>query len=56
MTQKTRTPAVEGWFTLDESDPRLLGTRCTKCENLFFPREETFCPESVLPPGPSSKK
>jgi uncharacterized OB-fold protein len=43
MTQKTRTPAVEGWFTLDENDPRLLGTRCTKCENLFFPREETFC-------------
>lgn len=43
MTNKTRRPAVEGWFTLDEDDPRLLGTRCTKCENLFFPREETFC-------------
>jgi uncharacterized OB-fold protein len=40
---KKRTPAVEGWFTLDENDPRLLGTRCTKCGNVFFPREETFC-------------
>ena len=43
MSNKTRTPAVEGWFTLDEADPRLLGTRCTKCGNVFFPREETFC-------------
>ncbi len=36
-------PAVEGWFTLDESKPRLLGTRCKKCRTYFFPREQTFC-------------
>lgn len=40
---KLRTPAVPGWFTLDPARPALLGTRCTKCRTVFFPREETFC-------------
>jgi hypothetical protein len=39
---KTRLPAVEGWFTTD-AEPRLLGSRCTKCKTVFFPKEETFC-------------
>jgi uncharacterized OB-fold protein len=42
MTKKKRTPAIEGWFTMD-GDPALLGTRCKECGNLFFPREEMFC-------------
>jgi hypothetical protein len=40
---KKRTPAVEGWFTLDPARPALLGTRCRACGTCFFPREETFC-------------
>lgn len=40
---KTRIPAVEGWFTMDAERPALLGTRCTACKTVFFPREETFC-------------
>jgi uncharacterized OB-fold protein len=40
---KKRTPAVEGWFTLDAASPALLGTRCKACGTVFFPREETFC-------------
>ena len=40
---KTRTPAIEGWFTMDSAKPALLGTRCTGCGSVFFPREETFC-------------
>jgi len=40
---KQRTPAVEGWFTLDPARPALLGTRCNACGTIFFPREETFC-------------
>jgi len=40
---KTRTPAVEGWFKMDAARPALLGTRCTGCGTVFFPREETFC-------------
>ena len=36
-------PAVEGWFTLDDGEPALLGTRCTTCGTVFFPREERSC-------------
>jgi uncharacterized OB-fold protein len=44
MTQgKRRVPAVEGWLTLDDADPRLLGSRCTTCGTYFFPRESFFC-------------
>lgn len=39
---KTRSPAVEGWFTTD-GEPALLGTRCRECGTYFFPRETTFC-------------
>ena len=40
---KTRTPAVEGWFTIDAGDPRLLGSRCRSCQTCFFPRESVYC-------------
>ena len=40
---KKTVPAVEGWFTMDDGAPRLLGTRCKKCGTYFFPREQTFC-------------
>ncbi|QES51171.1 benzoylsuccinyl-CoA thiolase [Streptomyces venezuelae] len=43
--ERARTPVVGGWFT--ESGPdgefRLLGTRCSACGSVFFPREDTFC-------------
>ena len=39
---KTRTPAIEGWFT-DGAEPTLTGTRCTACRSVFFPPERTFC-------------
>jgi uncharacterized protein len=39
----TQVPAVEGWFTLDPDRPALLGSRCTTCQSLFFPRETSFC-------------
>lgn len=40
---KTRVPAIEGWFTTDESTPHLLGSRCTRCQSYFFPKESLFC-------------
>ncbi len=40
---KTRLPAVEGWFTLDDRTPALLGSRCTSCGNFAFPKETFFC-------------
>ena len=39
---KTRVPAIDGWF-LDADEPHLLGTRCTSCGTVFFPRAGFFC-------------
>ncbi|WP_327247507.1 Zn-ribbon domain-containing OB-fold protein [Streptomyces sp. NBC_01320] len=38
-------PVVTGWFTEDstEGDFRLLGTRCSACSSVFFPRQDAFC-------------
>jgi uncharacterized OB-fold protein len=36
------TPAIEGWFTTGP-EPALLGSRCTTCGTVFFPRAEGFC-------------
>ena len=43
MTTKERVAAVDGWFTLDGADPRLLGNRCTHCGSYFFPKASAFC-------------
>lgn len=42
---RKRIPVVAGWFTENgsEDDFRLLGTRCSLCSSVFFPREENFC-------------
>ena len=36
---KTRVPAIEGWFTMDEEKPALLGSRCKDSGSYFFPKE-----------------
>lgn len=38
----TRQPAIEGWFSRD-GEPRLLGSRCTACGTVFFPKETFAC-------------
>jgi len=43
MTAKTKVPAVEGWFSMDTDDPRLLGNRCTTCGSVFFPKAALAC-------------
>lgn len=43
MSDKTTVPAVDGLFTMNAEQPRLLGTRCRACGTYFFPAEETFC-------------
>jgi uncharacterized OB-fold protein len=40
---RERVPAVEGWFTVRELDPCLLGSRCTSCGSYAFPAERHFC-------------
>ncbi len=33
-----RVPVVEGWFTLESEEPRLIGVKCKSCGDYFFPR------------------
>lgn len=35
-------PAIEGWFTSGPA-PALIGSRCTTCASVFFPRREDWC-------------
>src|SRR5690349_17847472 len=42
----TTVPAIEGWFTTGDGTshgPALLGSRCTGCGTVFFPRLDGFC-------------
>jgi uncharacterized protein len=48
---RTRTPVVTGWFTGEGDDFRLLGTRCSACASVFFPREDAFCRAPGCPGG-----
>jgi hypothetical protein len=41
---KPRVPAIEGWFTLDDAAPALLGCRCVDCGTYVFPKNRKFCP------------
>ena len=40
-TTRTRVPAIDGWFTLDD-EPHLLGTRCVQSGTYYFPPETTM--------------
>jgi uncharacterized OB-fold protein len=40
---RSRTPVVAGWFAGEGEGFRLLGTRCSACASVFFPREDAFC-------------
>ncbi len=42
----TATPAIEGWFTTGP-EPALIGSRCTECGCVFFPRTAGFCRNPV---------
>ena len=43
MTAKPKVAALEGWFTLDEQAPQLLGSRCKTCATVYFPKQTSFC-------------
>jgi hypothetical protein len=40
---KKRVPALDGWFTMDDDAPALLGSRCTVCGTFAFPAEQFAC-------------
>ena len=46
MTTRTRVPALgaEGWFTVDDAEPTLLGQQCTTCGTYAFPKAAFGCP------------
>jgi len=57
----TRVPAIEGWFTLDDEAPQLLGTRCSASGTVFFPPQEGWSPvpgvtETTLEPIALSRR
>jgi uncharacterized OB-fold protein len=37
MTRKSRSPAVEGWFTTDERAPQLIGARGKESGSYYWP-------------------
>lgn len=43
MSAKPKVAALEGWFTLDEKEPRLLGSRCRACGTCYFPKAIEYC-------------
>ncbi|MEV8593981.1 zinc ribbon domain-containing protein [Streptomyces sp. NPDC052012] len=42
---------VEGWFADDDDGFRLLGTRCSACGSVFFPRVDGHCRNPVCAGG-----
>ena len=43
MSDRTRAPAIEGWYTLDENEPHLIGSLCAACGTYCFPARNRFC-------------
>ncbi len=43
MNSKSTVAAIEGWYTMDSDEPRLLGTRCDACGTYYFPKQESYC-------------
>ena len=48
MTAKPKVAALEGWFTLDEQAPQLLGSRCKACGTVYFPKQTSLLPQPGL--------
>jgi uncharacterized OB-fold protein len=46
---KTRVPAVEGWFTMDEAAPALVGRRGSETGSYFFPPTLAFSRNPAAP-------
>ncbi|MGC4991443.1 Zn-ribbon domain-containing OB-fold protein [Nocardia salmonicida] len=41
--QKEQRPAVADWFTADDGQVRLVGTRCNDCGTPYFPKNTLAC-------------
>ena len=38
---KKQIASLDGWFTMPPAEPRLIGSRCKSCGNIFFPKTST---------------
>ena len=46
---KVQLPAVEGWFTMDPGEPRLLGSRGVETGSYYFPKNLAFSRNPAAP-------
>lgn len=49
MSTKERVPAADGWFTMDDAEPALLGRRGTETGSYFFPPTLAFSRNPAAP-------
>ena len=49
MSTKERVPAADGWFTMDDAAPALLGRRGTETGSYFFPPTLAFSRNPAAP-------
>ena len=43
MSDISTAAAIDGWYTLDTDQPRLIGSRCSACGTFFFPKQDRYC-------------
>lgn len=44
MPAPSDAPAIDGWWSSDESGPHLIGARCPQCGTYVFPPRADNCP------------
>ena len=52
MSAKTKVPAADGWYTMNEAAPTLLGRRGTETGSYFFPPTLAFSRNPAAPAEP----
>ena len=43
MSEKPTVAAIDGWYTLNNDKPHLIGTCCKSCGTYYFPKQSQFC-------------
>ncbi|MBT8150772.1 MAG: OB-fold domain-containing protein, partial [Gammaproteobacteria bacterium] len=42
-SNKPSVAVLDGWFTMDEDKPHLLGSQCNSCGTYYFPKQSNYC-------------
>lgn len=43
MSTKEKVAVLDGWFTMNQDKPHLLGTQCKGCGTYYFPKQSMYC-------------